>query len=55
MAIDTYDPAEKYAEIAAHVGHEITCVSYGDGANVAIQCETCGVILLDENKPSGED
>lgn len=35
-----------YEELAAHVGHAIECVTYGD-ANAAVECEDCGEVLLD--------
>lgn len=42
--------AHTYEDLAEHVGHEIVCVEYGDGANVAVECETCGTVLLDFDK-----
>lgn len=50
-----------YAELKAHVGHAVVVVSYGpeyeyegDPENVSIECETCGEVLLDFNKPDNE-
>jgi len=46
-----------YEDLKRHVGHEIVCVTYGDGpndqspANVAVECETCNEVLLDFDKP----
>jgi hypothetical protein len=40
-----------YQEIAAHVGHELECVEYSGGANVAIECRDCNIVLLDFDKP----
>lgn len=44
-----------YIELLAHVGHEIECVTYGDADNIAIECITCGEVLLDYNRPSSLD
>lgn len=33
-------------ELERHIGHEIVCVSYGDGVNVSIECEDCNEVLL---------
>jgi hypothetical protein len=54
MSINTGDADAAYGELLDHVGHEIACVTYGDGANVAIECETCGTVLLDADKPGTE-
>lgn len=39
------------SDVLGHVGHKIACVYYGtskeDAYNAAIECETCGVVLLD--------
>lgn len=51
MAIDLNNTTAKYNGIRGHVGHELMCVEYGEGENVAIQCETCGEILVEENRP----
>ena len=44
-----------YAALRAHIGHEIECVCYGrdgeDPNNVAIECVTCGRVLVDYNHP----
>ena len=39
-------------DLLCHVGHEIEVVYYGkehSPVSVAIECETCGVVLLDFN------
>lgn len=51
-----------YSDLRQHVGHEVVCVAYGppefratsrladdvhDPWNVSLECETCGVVLLD--------
>lgn len=47
-----------FTELREHVGHSIACVAYGGFApregqpvNVAIECEDCGVVLLDFDNP----
>lgn len=40
---------QAYDRIAAHVGHEVAVVSYGEGLNVAVECIDCGEILFDEH------
>jgi hypothetical protein len=43
---------DNYHSLKAHHGHEITIAVYGDNdVNVALQCETCGDILMDFDKP----
>jgi len=34
-------------EIKDHVGHQISCVSYGNGQNYSIVCDTCSMILFE--------
>lgn len=37
-------------ELSTHVGHDIECVTYGKDntvANVAVECVTCNVVLVD--------
>jgi hypothetical protein len=41
-----------YEELAKHYGHKIVIAKYGK-ANVAIECETCNVVLLDFDKECG--
>lgn len=39
-----------YSDLLQHFGHVIGCVVYGDESdphNVALECETCGVVLMD--------
>lgn len=48
MSVDSYE------ELKAHFGHHIVCVCYGsvdDPANVALECEDCGEVLLDFDRP----
>lgn len=42
--------AFNYDELKRHVGHKITCVTYGECQNVAIECEDCNEVLLDYDK-----
>lgn len=44
-----------YTELLEHVNHEIECVAYGDDANVAIECVTCGEVLVDYDQPATTD
>jgi hypothetical protein len=42
-----------FEELKYHIGHKIVCVAYGFKTillNVALECETCGCILLDYDK-----
>lgn len=38
-------------DLLPHTGHKIACVYYGENkkhaVNVSIECETCGMVLLD--------
>lgn len=51
MAINTQDPRACYEDITAHIGHELVAVRYGNGVNVAIECETCSMVLLEADNP----
>lgn len=42
--------AFNYLELKNHLGHDIVCVEYANGVNVAIECETCNEVLLDYDK-----
>ena len=48
-----------FEELAVHVGHPIKCVTYGPSFgtdwNVAIECEKCGIVLMDFENPELED
>lgn len=47
-----------FGELASHIGHRIVCVGYGRGSpvNVAVECETCNVVILDyDTEDEGED
>lgn len=45
-----------YEDLISHVGHNIECVVYGDPpVNVAIECETCNIVLLDFDNPDEPD
>ena len=47
--------AFNYDELKRHAGHKITCVTYGEGQNVAIECEDCNEVLLDYDKNETEN
>lgn len=42
--------AFNYEDLKRHVGHNIVCVEYGNGVNVAVECETCNEVVLDYDK-----
>lgn len=47
-----------FEDLKRHVGHKIVCVTYGpkkNPANVAIECEKCGEVLLDFDAQSHLD
>jgi len=50
MSVNSYD------ELSEHIGHKIVCVGYSQGndpfQNVALECEDCGVVLVDYDRPS---
>ena len=41
---------ELYEKILEHIGHKIVCVKHGD-YTVAFECETCGRLIIDVDKP----
>ena len=46
--------AHSFEDLEAHIGHDIVCARYGDDEqtlNVAIECETCGEVLVDYDQP----
>jgi hypothetical protein len=43
--------ASTYEELAGHVGHDIECVTYADGENVAVECVECGCVIIDFDRP----
>ena len=51
MALDLSTDERLYEGLLRHAGHKITCVSYGGDMNVAIECITCGEILVDQDMP----
>jgi hypothetical protein len=44
--------AFNHEELLRHAGHNIACVTYGEGENVALECEDCNEVLLDYDRPS---
>jgi len=46
-----------YHDLTGHIGHEIVVARYGadEPVNVAIECETCGTVLLEFDKPTTEE
>jgi len=58
MSIDLSENGKGYSELLEHTGHELVCVPYGDHenpVNVAIECETCGTVLVDFEQPIDEE
>jgi Lar family restriction alleviation protein len=43
--------AHSYSDLMEHVGHKIECVTYANGANVAVECLTCSTVLMDFDRP----
>lgn len=44
-----------YEDLEVHVGHEMECTSYAQGANVAVECLTCGSIIIDFDREETEE
>lgn len=55
MGLPLSDAEALYRCMYEHVGHNIVCVQYANGANVAIECETCNVVLIDVDCPEEDD
>ena len=47
--------AYSYQELREHIGHAVVVVEYGNGVNVAIECEDCCEVLLDFDEDEDED
>lgn len=41
--------AHSFRDLTTHVGHRVVCVSYA-GENTALECQTCGEVLIDYNR-----
>ena len=54
MAIDLTSQRTMYDDLRLHIGHNVEVVCYGGDdngpENIAIECETCGTVLLDANR-----
>lgn len=52
--------ATTYEELRHHLGHQVQVVGYSplpgpfDPVNVAVECVTCGTVLLDADHPEVE-
>lgn len=47
-----------YYTLLEHFGHKIEVVIYGDPAkpvNVSVECETCGQVLFDFDRPDEDE
>ena len=57
MSIDLSNSGTGHNDIRCHIGHDLAAVGYGYDpeenafANTAIECETCGVVLIDFDNP----
>jgi len=51
MGLPLHDPKECFSELKRHIGHRVVVVGYGRPheapINVAIECESCGEVILD--------
>jgi transcription antitermination factor NusG len=52
MAIDLSENGQGYSDLKKHIGHKISVVSYGNGENIAIECDDCNTILVVFKKPN---
>jgi len=58
MSIDTNTQQGRWDGLMEHVGHEIACTTFGTDSetyNVALVCDTCEVVLLDQDNPHATD
>lgn len=44
-----------FNDIRRHVGHNIEAVYYGDDVNAAIECTTCGEVIIDKDNPDKDN
>lgn len=44
-----------YRKLVEHVGHRLTVAYYADGRNLAVECQQCCAVLVDEDKPDDMD
>ncbi len=38
----------QYEKLLAHIGHKLTVADYGDGEELAVECEDCHTVLYTE-------
>jgi hypothetical protein len=52
ICADPPSPAGDQArrDLARHVGHEVVCLDYAGGRNVAIECQECAEVLWDSER-----
>lgn len=55
MGLTMHDKKLLYEELKSHHGHEIACVQYAGFRNVAIECNTCCVVLVDADKQEEDE
>ena len=44
-----------YEELSEHYGHSLEVVMYGEGVNVALECNDCNEVLLDYDKEEEDE
>jgi hypothetical protein len=49
-----YRNDDAYDRIESHIGHSLEAVSYASGENVAVECEECGSVVFDYDRPEGQ-
>ena len=59
MSIDLQNPRIGYEQLRQHIGHDVVCAGYGPTderpENAAIECKTCGEVLLNMARPPERD
>lgn len=55
MGLDLSNDVAIYKGLQFHVGHDIVCVQYAGGENLAIECEDCGLVLLSADMPEMDE
>jgi hypothetical protein len=55
VSINSTSGIGRYVGIREHLGHHLVAVQYGEELSVAIECKTCHVVLLDQNRPDPDE
>lgn len=40
----------QYTKLKEHIGHKLTVANYGDGLELAVECEDCHCVLYTEEE-----